>query len=137
MKKQILNHLQISRHCFAKEIKAFRTKTIRISTENKNETSTHRHFFVFIFKPKLLTISRFSRDVTAAMLVHRTIAKKVFREFDSIIMQNLSDILPLFCTPTWSSHHVDFENFQKWNFCKTMFSFAFFKEPFPHICRQN
>jgi len=21
-------------------------------------------------------------------------------------MQNLSDILPLFCTPTWPSHHV-------------------------------
>jgi len=50
--------------------------------------------------------SRFSRDVTAAMLVYRTIAKKVFWEFDSIIMQNLSDILPLFCTPTWPSHHV-------------------------------
>ena len=40
------------------------------------------------------------------MLVYRTIAKKVFWEFDSIIMQNLSDILPLFCTPTWPSHHV-------------------------------
>ena len=50
--------------------------------------------------------SRFSRDVTAAMLVYRTIAKKVFWDFDSIIMQNLSDILPLFCTPTWPSHHV-------------------------------
>ena len=31
---------------------------------------------------------------------------KVFWEFDSIIMQNLSSILPLFCTPTWPSHHV-------------------------------
>ena len=41
------------------------------------------------------------------MLVYRTIAKKVFWEFDSIIMQNLSDILPLFCTPTWPSHHVN------------------------------
>ena len=50
--------------------------------------------------------NRFSCDVTAAMLVYRTIAKKVFWEFDSIIMQNLSDILPLFCTPTWPSHHV-------------------------------
>ena len=49
---------------------------------------------------------RFSCDVTAAMLVYRTIAKKVFWEFDSIIMQNLSDILPLFCTPTWPFHHV-------------------------------
>ena len=50
--------------------------------------------------------SRFSCDVTAAMLVYRTIAKKVFWEFDSIIMQNLSDILALFWTPTWPSHHV-------------------------------
>ena len=38
--------------------------------------------------------------------MYRTIAKKGFLEFDSIIMQNLSDILPLFCTPTWPSHHV-------------------------------
>ena len=35
-------------------------------------------------------------------LVKRTIRKKVFWEFDSIVMQNL----PLFCTPTWPSHHV-------------------------------
>ena len=27
-------------------------------------------------------------------------------EFDSLIMQNLGDVLPLFCTPTWPSHHV-------------------------------
>ena len=59
-----------------------------------------------MLKPKLLTISRFSRDVTAAILVYGTIAKKVFWEFDSIIMQNLSDILPLFCISTWPSHHV-------------------------------
>ena len=38
--------------------------------------------------------------------MYRTIAKTVFWEFDSIVMQNLSDILPLFCTPTWPSHHV-------------------------------
>ena len=38
--------------------------------------------------------------------MYRTIAEIVFWEFDSIIMQNLSDILPLFCTPTWPSHHV-------------------------------
>ena len=50
--------------------------------------------------------SRFSLGVTAAKLVHRTIKEKVFWEFDSIIMQNVSDILPLFCTPTWPSHHV-------------------------------
>ena len=40
------------------------------------------------------------------MLVYGTITKKFFWEFDSIIMQNLGDILPLFCTPTWPSHHV-------------------------------
>ena len=50
--------------------------------------------------------SRFSGDVTAPMLVYRTITKKVFWEFDFIIMQNLSDILPLFYTPTWPFHHV-------------------------------
>ena len=33
-------------------------------------------------------------------------AQKVLWEFDSVIMQNLSDILPFFCTPTWPSHHV-------------------------------
>ena len=33
-------------------------------------------------------------------------SEKVFWEFDSIIMRNLSDILPLFCAPTWLSHHV-------------------------------
>ena len=38
--------------------------------------------------------------------MYRTTAKKVFWEFDSIIMQNWSDILPLFCTPTWPSHQV-------------------------------
>ena len=48
----------------------------------------------------------FSCDVTAAILVYRTTAKKVLWDFDYIIMQNLSDVLPLFCTPTWPSHHV-------------------------------
>ena len=38
--------------------------------------------------------------------MYRTIAKKGFWEFDSIIMQNLSVILLMFCTPTWPSHHV-------------------------------
>ena len=33
------------------------------------------------------------------MLVYRTIAEKVFWDFDSIIVQKLRDILPLFCTP--------------------------------------
>ena len=42
-----------------------------------------------------------------AMLVYKTnYSQRVFWEFDSIIMQNLSSILPLFCTPTWPSHHV-------------------------------
>ena len=49
--------------------------------------------------------SWFSRDVKATILAYR-IAKKVFWEFDSITMQNSNDILPLFCTPTWPSHHV-------------------------------
>lgn len=38
------------------------------------------------------------------MLIYRTIAKKVLWEFDYIIIQNLSDILSLFCTTTWPSH---------------------------------
>ena len=47
--------------------------------------------------------------------MYRTIAKKVFWEFDTIIMQNLSDILPLFCTPTWPSHHVsENEEYCEW-----------------------
>ena len=32
--------------------------------------------------------------------------EKVFWEFDSIIMQNTSHNLLLFCPPTWPSHHV-------------------------------
>ena len=39
-------------------------------------------------------------------MVYRTVTKKVFWEFHFIIMQNLSDSLPLFCTPTWPSDHV-------------------------------
>ena len=48
--------------------------------------------------------SRFSPDVTEAMLVYRTIAMEVLG-IDLITMQNLSDILLLFFTPTWPSHH--------------------------------
>lgn len=33
-------------------------------------------------------------------------SEMVFWECQSIIMQNLSDVLPLFFTPNWSSHHV-------------------------------
>lgn len=49
--------------------------------------------------------SRFSREVTAAMFVYRTMVKKVFGEFDSIVVQNFSDILLLFCAPTCPPHH--------------------------------
>ena len=48
----------------------------------------------------------FSPDVTAAMFVYRTIEKTVFWEFDSVIMQNMSDNLLLFCTETWPSPRV-------------------------------
>ena len=54
----------------------------------------------------LMFDSWFASDVTAAMLVYRTMVKEVFWEFGSIIMQNLSDILPMFCTPTCPPHHV-------------------------------
>ena len=41
------------------------------------------------------------------MLVHRTKQiKKVFWEFDSIIMQNMIHNLLLFCAPTWPPYHV-------------------------------
>ena len=33
-------------------------------------------------------------------------SEKVYWECQSIIMQNLSDVLPLFWTPNWPSHHV-------------------------------
>ena len=63
--------------------------------------------------------SWFSCDVTAAILVYRTTAKKVFWDFDYIIMQNLSDVLPLFCTPTWPSHHVnENQEFNKESLCR-------------------
>ena len=40
------------------------------------------------------------------MLVNRTIEKNIFWEFDSIIMQNMSRKLLLFCAPTWPNFHV-------------------------------
>ena len=55
----------------------------------------------------LLVKYRFSCDVTAAILVYSTIGQKVFCEFDSIVMKNLSDILLLYCAPTWWSPHVN------------------------------
>ena len=44
--------------------------------------------------------------LTSRRLVYRTIANKVFWEFDCIIMENLSNISLLFCTPTCPPHHV-------------------------------
>ena len=38
--------------------------------------------------------------------MHRTIEKKVFWEFDSIIIQNMRNNLLLFRAPTWPFHHV-------------------------------
>ena len=54
---------------------------------------------------EICTYRWFSPDVIAAMLVHRTKEKKVFWEFDSIIMQNGHNLL-LFCAPPWPSYHV-------------------------------
>ena len=49
----------------------------------------------------------FTPDVIAAKLkVNKTKEKKVFWEFVSIIMQNTSHNILLFCTPTWPSYHV-------------------------------
>ena len=49
----------------------------------------------------------FSPDIIAAMLVQGTKEKKVFWEFDSIIiMQAISHNVLLFCAPTWPSHHM-------------------------------
>ena len=63
--------------------------------------------FAHMFFSLKVAYSRFSCDVTAAMFVYRTIVKKgFFLGFDSIIMRNLSDILPLICTPIWPSHYV-------------------------------
>ena len=64
-----------------------------------------------------ITYSQFSRDVKAVRLMYITIAKNFFWEFDSIILQNLSHILPLFCTPTWRSHHVsENQEYQPWQY---------------------
>ena len=38
--------------------------------------------------------------------MYRTIATIFFAEFDSINMQNWSDILPFLYTPAWPSHKV-------------------------------
>ena len=129
----ILDSFVYSRHCFSKEIKAFRTKTYTNKHRKKNETFTHRHFFVFILKPKLLTISRFSREVTAAMLVYRTIAKNVFWEFESIIMQNLSDIFRCFVHRHGRSITWILKICKSGIFVRQRFLPLFFKEPFPQF----
>ena len=74
------------------------TDTIR-SREIYMELAMTRLWFTIVYR-------WFSPDVTAAMLVYRTIEEKVFWEFDSIIMQNMCHNLLLFCTQTWPSHHV-------------------------------
>ena len=38
--------------------------------------------------------------------MYGTMAKDSFWAFDSMIMQNLTEILPLFCTATWPLNHV-------------------------------
>ena len=55
----------------------------------------------------MMIIECFAPDVTATMLVYRTMAKKSFGNLNRFnIMQNLFGILILFCIPTWPSHHV-------------------------------
>ena len=68
----------------------------------------------------------FSPDVIADMLVHRTKEKKVFWEFDSNIMQNVSHNLLLFCAPTWPSYHVIENNQQDMTSKKRI--------PWLHLC---
>jgi len=81
--------------------------SLNASTSNALRRLARRNSTLLaVYEKTCSSYSRFSRDVTAAMLVYRTISKKVFWEFSAIFMQNLSDILPLFCTPTCPSHHV-------------------------------
>ena len=62
-------------------------------------------FLNIIATPVIIVVnSWFSCDAMAAMLEYRTVVKKVFCDFDSIMMQIMSNILPLFCTPKWPSH---------------------------------
>ena len=67
------------------------TRFVLCKTKNKNFCK-----FILLVEKQVeqSNNSRFSCGVTAAMLVYRTIVKKVFWNFDSIIMQNLGDILP-------------------------------------------
>ena len=70
------------------------------------EAKMNSEMTYFCSNASTIKYSWFASDVTAAMLVYRTMVKEVFWEFGSIIMQKLSDILPLFCTPTCPPHHV-------------------------------
>ena len=81
-------------------------KTKQTSLSRQNELKVILQCRSKCFCHKKVADSWFAPDVTAAMLVYRTIAKKVFWEFDSIIMQNKSNILLLFCTSTCPPHHV-------------------------------
>ena len=81
------------------------TKTVRPFALKGHGSIAHSASPHGILTRSLFEHYQFSCDVTAAMMMYRTVAKKVFWEFDSVIMQNLSDILPMFSTPTWPSYH--------------------------------
>ena len=57
-------------------------------------------------KGQYLTNSRFFTCSHGGHVGVHNNREKFFWEFYSIIMQNLSDILPLFCTPTYPSYHL-------------------------------
>ena len=62
-------------------------------------------------KSEYLTNYRFfTRSHGGHVGVQNNSKKKVFGNFFSIIMQILSDMLPLFCTPTVPSYHVSTTN---------------------------
>ena len=48
------------------------------------------HHYISLAFFSFFELFTFSPDVTTAMLVHRTMKKNVYREFESIIMQNMS-----------------------------------------------
>ena len=90
---------------------------IAMSREYQNSTNCRSGSFISIaeveqrrqqrLSTNQLITSRFSCDFTAAICwCTKQWRKMAFSEFDSNIMQNLSNILPLFCAPTWPSHHL-------------------------------
>ena len=94
---------------------ALNINKIKVINTSKNHFQRTTKRCAAIFPPNLKhctftkskkTDSLIAPDVTPAMLVERTIAKKVFWEFDSIIMQNLSYNFSIVLAPTWPSYHV-------------------------------